>query len=103
MAAPPPPGAIAPTPYTLFDRINHISADSEDLFNLLEELEQHVDDSVGWRWHAEQTQIKQNTVYKTYKTFLTGLQLVDQDLNEDEEELAMFPVDKDECFKRMKL
>ncbi|KAH7174972.1 uncharacterized protein B0J16DRAFT_418367 [Fusarium flagelliforme] len=94
MAAPPPPGAVAPSPYTLFDRINHISADSDDLFNLIEDLEQHVDASAGWRWHAAQTQIKQNNVYKTYKTFLTGLQLVNQDFTEDEEELAMFPVDK---------
>ncbi|KAG8360707.1 hypothetical protein FVEN_g12670 [Fusarium venenatum] len=49
MAAPPVLKAIVPPRYMPFDRINHVSADNDQLFSLIEELEHHVDSATGFR------------------------------------------------------
>ncbi|ESU15896.1 LOW QUALITY PROTEIN: hypothetical protein FGSG_13559 [Fusarium graminearum PH-1] len=103
MAAPPVTGAIAPSRYSLFDRINHISTDNDQLFDLIEELEKHAETAVRWRWHAATTQVKQDSIFKLYQAFLTGVRIITEDLNEQAKEIAIFPANKDNCLKRIRL
>lgn len=103
MAAPPVTGAIAPSRYSLFGRINHISTDNDQLFDLIEELEKHAETAVRWRWHAATTQVKQDSIFKLYQAFLTGVRIITEDLNEQAKEIAIFPANKDNCLKRIRL
>ncbi|KAF5027811.1 hypothetical protein F66182_81 [Fusarium sp. NRRL 66182] len=95
--------AVPDRRYTLFDQINRISLEDSDLFQVVAELDEHVDASHNFRWHAIGTQKTQDRVRHNYRHFLRAIKVISDDMSDEDVDRQMFLVDKDVLTKRLKM
>ncbi|CAJ0540123.1 Ff.00g073930.m01.CDS01 [Fusarium sp. VM40] len=90
--------------YSLFDEINNIeSTDDNEIFRLVTNLDEHVANSEGFRWHAVSTQKAQDRVRSNYRHFLRAIKVINDSMSGEEVDREMFLVNQREVTKRLKL
>ncbi|KAG5789435.1 hypothetical protein H9Q69_011503 [Fusarium xylarioides] len=98
------PGGVPDKRYSLADATNRIAAENEDeIFQLVNDLDEHVRDSQNFRWQAVSTQKAQDRVRFNYRHFLQTINIINDDMTEEAIDEEMFLGDQEKITRQMKM
>lgn len=89
---------------TLYEQINRLREEDDDTITLqlMEELEEQEIAAVGFRWHSESTQKREDRALRNYLLFTGLFKLLPRDATEDQQMEAAFPADHKALFMMLR-